>query len=88
MGKVIVGLRVLPASVETNLEEIKNAIKSKIPQYATLGSINEKYIAFGLRALELAVIIPDTAGGSEGLEKIISSIKGVSSVEIIGTGLL
>ncbi|MEW6069967.1 MAG: elongation factor 1-beta [Candidatus Thermoplasmatota archaeon] len=88
MGKVIVGLRVLPESVETNLEELKEAIKSKIPQYATLGSIKEKYIAFGLRALEVAVIIPDTAGGSEEIERAISEIKGVSSVEIVGTGLL
>jgi elongation factor 1-beta len=88
MGKVIVGLKVLPESIETNLEELKEAIKSKIPSYATIGSIKEKYIAFGLKALEIAVIIPDSAGGSEEIERVISGIKGVSSVEVVGTGLL
>lgn len=88
MGKVIVGLRVMPASIETNLEELKRVIKAEVAKTATLGGIREKYIAFGLTALEVTVILPDAAGGSEEIEKTIAEIKGVSSVEVIGTGLL
>lgn len=88
MGKVIVGLKIMPESPDTNLEEIKNKIKAKIPSYATLGGIREKYIAFGLSALDVTVIIPDSAGGSGEIEKLFAEIEGVSSVEVIGTGLL
>ena len=48
----------------------------------------QKYIAFGLKAVDVTVTMPDSAGGSENVENALSKIPGVSSVEVTGTDLL
>lgn len=88
MGEVIVGIKVMPESAETNLEELKEKIKNAIPKNAKLRGLNEKYIAFGLSAIEVVITMADTSGGSENVEQALSKIPGVGSVEVVGTGLL
>ena len=88
MGEVIVGLKVMPESPETNMEKLKNDIKNAIPKVVRLRGMSEKYIAFGLKAIDVTVTMPDSAGGSENVENALSKIPGVSSVEVTGTDLL
>jgi elongation factor 1-beta len=88
MGEVIVGLKVMPESPETDMKKLKNDIKNAIPDGVTLRGLNEKYIAFGLKAVDVTVTMPDSAGGSESVEKALSKIPNVGSVEVTGTGLL
>ena len=83
MAKVLVTLKVLPEDVETDLSAIVEEVRKRLPKDYELLSSGEEPIAFGLKALKLYVAIPEmTAGGTENLEEIVRSIKGVSQVEV------
>lgn len=88
MGEVIVGLKVMPESPETDMEKLKNDIRNAIPEGVKLRGLSEKYIAFGLKAVDVTVTMPDSKGGSEKVESALSKIPNVGSVEVTGTGLL
>ncbi len=45
-------------------------------------------IAFGLKALKVAVIMGDKSGGTEEIEANLAKIPGVESVEVEEVGLL
>jgi elongation factor 1-beta len=75
MGNVAVALRIMPESLETDLEKVKAEISKKIK----LQDSKIEPIAFGLKALKILVIVPDKETGD--LESKIKSVKGVSDVE-------
>ena len=80
MAEVLVYLRVMPASIEVNLEDLEAKIKSAISPE----KIVRKPIAFGIVALELLKVVPDAGGVVDELEQKLKSIKEVGEVEIIG----
>lgn len=80
MGQNAVELTVMPEGIETNLEEIKAEIKSKLAKSKNI-TIEEKDVAFGLKSLSLLVAWSDEEDTDE-IETMISSIKGVSSCRI------
>lgn len=77
MGNVMVTFRVMPESVETDLEKIKTSLLK-------LGSkkVETEPLAFGLNSVKAYFIVPDAEGGSEELEKAVRKIEGVSEAEI------
>jgi elongation factor 1-beta len=80
MGTVAVTLKVMPESPTVDLEKIKSEIRKKIKNVRIKG-IEEKPVAFGLKLLEILLILPDAKGGTDAIEEEIRSIKGVASVE-------
>ncbi|MBI2971365.1 MAG: elongation factor 1-beta [Candidatus Aenigmarchaeota archaeon] len=82
MGTVAVTLQVMPASPDANLERIKEAIRgaASAVQDVKLQSIEEKPIAFGLKALSVLLLMPD-AHGTDAIEKALAAIPDVESVE-------
>ncbi|MEM1689002.1 MAG: elongation factor 1-beta [Candidatus Hadarchaeales archaeon] len=80
MGEVVVILRVMPEDTEVNLAELEKRIREKVKVFA----VEREPIAFGLEALRIATVVEDKEGGTEPLEREISSIPGVASVEVIG----
>jgi elongation factor 1-beta len=88
MGEVAVRMKVMPDSIEVDLSQIKENIKSALPSYARLHAIEEMPIAFGLKALIVVAIMGDRAGGTEELESNIGKIPHVESVEVEEVGLL
>ena len=78
MGDVIGLIRVMPGEVisdekiEKMIEDIKNTVKPP----AKLGKIEVKNIAFGLKGLNVTVLVPDDSGG---LDPIIEQILKVES---------
>jgi translation elongation factor aEF-1 beta len=50
--------------------------------------MQEKDVAFGLRALLALAVVPDEAGASDRIEQALSGIPGVSSVEAIDLTLV
>jgi elongation factor 1-beta len=80
MGSVVAIIRVMPESVDVNLEHLKKAIRSNIP---AVQDIAEEPIAFGLKALKVAAIVGDNEGGTEPLEQALAAIDGVASAETI-----
>jgi len=88
MGEVIALMRVMPGEVidddklQKMIDDIKNVVKSPV----TLGKIEVKNIAFGLKGLNVTVMVPDNAGGLDPVIEIISKIENVDSVEVTDVG--
>lgn len=86
MAKVMVFLRVLPIDVEVDMEVLKNKIQTAIIKLGTgfaLQSYRIEPIAFGLKALRLAVVMPEeTEGGTYVLEETVRNVEGVGEVEV------
>jgi len=80
MGMNIIELSITPESIDTDLESIKQEIKKNLKKAKNV-QIEEKEIAFGLKALRILVALPDNEETDE-VENIISGIKGVSSCKI------
>ena len=80
MGSVAAIMRVMPESPEVNLEELKKALKEKLPG---IQDIREEPIGFGLKAIKFAAIVNDAGGQTDEIEKSLSQIPGVERVETI-----
>jgi len=83
MGKVIVALRVNPDSDSVNLDNLIDDIRAVLPKHYEILRYEKHYIAFGLYGLMLYIAMPeDFEGGTEELERILTSVNGISSIDI------
>jgi elongation factor 1-beta len=80
MGDVAVILRVMPEGTEVDLAKLEQQIRERVKVF----SVEREPIAFGLEALRLVTVVEDKEGGTEPIEREISSIPGVASVEVVG----
>jgi elongation factor 1-beta len=80
---VAASVRVMPTGVEINLEEIKKSVEKIVSKYGKLNSSEIKPIAFGLKSLEVMLLLNDKEGGMDEIEAQMAKIKGVNSVEIL-----
>jgi elongation factor 1-beta len=80
MGSVAVIMRVMPESPEVDLEQLKTALKQKLPG---IQDMKIEPIGFGLKAIKFAAIINDAGGETDALETSLRSIPGVERAEII-----
>jgi len=88
MGEVIGLIRVMPAEVisDEKLQKMIEDIKQVVKPPAKLGRINIKNIAFGLRGLDVTVLIPDGAGGLDPIVEVITKVENVDSAEVTDVG--
>ena len=88
MGEVIGLIRVMPGEVleDDKLEKMKEDIKSVIKPPARLGNIEVKPVAFGLKGLNVTVVVPDDAGGLDPIAEAISQVENVDSAEVTDVG--
>lgn len=82
MGKVIVTARLMPDNPNADLDEIGKAAREVVNKTGEFGRIETKPIAFGLKAVIIYFIVPEKEGGTEEVEKSLSEIPHVQSVEI------
>jgi len=82
MGNVAVTLRIMPESVETDIEKIRNEISKKVD----IKDSKVEPIAFGLKILKILLIMPDK--GVDKLKEDLKTIDGISEVEIESTTLI
>ena len=85
MSDVVATMKIMPESPEVDLEALKEAIETAIPDDAEFHKIDEEPIAFGLVALNLMFIIEDGEGGTESTEEAIANLDNVASIEIVDT---
>ncbi|MCD6403483.1 MAG: elongation factor 1-beta [Candidatus Aenigmarchaeota archaeon] len=79
MGQVIVVFRVMPESIDINLEKLEEEIKTKIsPQ-----KIERMPVAFGLEALKVTKLVEEKEGELERIENELKEIENVSEVDIL-----
>ena len=80
MGSVIVTFKIMPESVETNLDSLEETVKKEInPQ-----RIERVPIAFGLNAIKIVKLVEEKEGEMERVTEKIKSIDGVREVEVLG----
>ena len=86
--KVLLALKVMPESVDTNLEALKQEIRYSLEDIAELKDIKEESIAFGLKALKVLVMVNDEQGISDKVEEVVSKIEGVENAEVESVTLI
>jgi len=82
MGKVFMKLRVMPKDVEVDLEALKEKVEASKPDEVEMADFGIQPIAFGLKALLVAAVMPDKEGIGDRLIEELQKIEDVESVEI------
>ena len=92
MGDVVGLIRIMPTEVleDNQLNKLMDEIKALIKPPAKVGNIEVKNVAFGLKGINLTVVIPDKAGqgGLDPIAEEISKIKLIETAEVTDVGLL
>lgn len=84
MASVVVTLRIMPQSTETDLSELEEKAKKEIVDFCNAKEFKTQIqpIAFGLKSLNIIFVMDESKGSTEKLENKISQIEGVESVEV------
>ena len=84
MATAGIQFKIMPESVDTDLEKLKTEIKTKVESFKSgvFNEAKEEPIAFGLKALIVTMALSENEE-SDAVEKALSEIKGVNSVELI-----
>lgn len=88
MGKVMAVIKVMPDSVERDVNKLMDGLKDSLPRGAELKGMQVKPIAFGLKAIICAVVVSDTEGGTEPVEDAFRKVPGVESVTVESVDLV
>ena len=86
MGKVGMTLRIMPEDATMDMDALREKVTQVVPQGIQVGRMEIVPIAFGLKALKVAVVMEDAS--PDELEEVLASIDGVQSVEIEQLGRL
>ena len=70
----------MPESPDVNLEQLKKALKQKLPG---IQEIREEPIGYGLKALKLVAVVNDSGGETDAVERTLSGVAGVERAEIV-----
>jgi len=80
---VIISLKIMPESPETNLDDLSAKANEKISAFGgKVGKTEQEPVAFGLKSVNIMFSMPEEKGSTEDLEKQISDISGVNSVQV------
>jgi len=83
LGKVYVLLKIYPTDVNVNFDRMIREISNSLPEDVRIVSTAEEPIAFGLKALKMAIIMPEhVEGGTSKIEEAVSKVAEVSQVEV------
>jgi len=84
MATAGIQFKIMPESIETDLEKLKSDIQAKVESFKSgvFSEAKEEPIAFGLKALIITIALSEDEE-SDKVENAIRSIEGISSVELI-----
>ena len=80
----------MPEGPEVDLATVEMRVREIVTgKGAELQAVEVRPFAFGLKAMEMAVTMADSGGGtSDAIEEALGEIEGVQSVEVLEVGLL
>ena len=83
MTRMVVSIKVMPDSIEVDLESLKQKVKEIISaEGGEVGKESLEPVAFGLKALILVFVINEDKG-TDPIENKISELEEVSSAQVI-----
>lgn len=92
MGDVVGLIQIMPTEVldDDQLNQMIEDVKICVKPPAKVGNVEIKPIAFGLKGINLTVVIPDKSGvgGIDPIAEEISKMEKVESAEVKDVGLL
>lgn len=85
MAVVVITIKIMPESPETDLQSLAEEAKARILRYAgkTEYKVEEEPVAFGLKAVKITFTADESKGSTEELEKSINDIESVNSCEVV-----
>ncbi|AKT35858.1 translation elongation factor 1B (aEF-1B) [Pyrobaculum sp. WP30] len=82
-AEVALVYRVLPESVEVDVEKLKNAIINKLSPRYKVDKVEVEEIGFGIKALRFYVRMPESEEySSDEVEELLQSVEGVGGFEL------
>ncbi len=88
MANVVMKIKVMPTGVDVDLDAVAEKVREVAPEKVEIRDVGIQPIAFGLKALIVAAVMPDEGNiGDEFVEKI-RGIEGVESAEVESVELL
>lgn len=83
MADVIVTLKIMPESPESDLAEIEVKATKMISNFGgEVGKSEQQPLAFGLKTLVLMFVMNESKGSTDSLEAEIVTLDGVQSAEV------
>ena len=85
MGKAVVTVKIMPDTVEADIESIEKAALEKIAAFTGNNETKTEIepVAFGLKALKITFVMDEDQGSPESLEQEIQDMDTVMSCETI-----
>ncbi len=78
MADVVVIFKVMPSSVDVNLDNLERKIKETVKP----DGMKREPIAFGLVALRVTKLMPDAGGELDKVENVLRALEDVGEVEV------
>ena len=84
MANVVVSFRIMPKNTSVDLYKLETKVKKEIVHFCNSKEFKTQIepIAFGLKALNIIFVMDESKGSTENLEKKISQLDDVESVEV------
>ena len=84
MASVIITLRIMPESPDSNLKKIEEQVSRLVKEFGgKVGKVEEIPVAFGLKSVNIMFIMDESLGSTEVLEKKATEVPEVNSAEVI-----
>lgn len=81
MADVAITFSVLPEDSDHDMKAIGDSIRKVLEGKCRISNLEEKEIAFGLKKINLEIIVRDDEGEQERVEEILRSVDGVGQVD-------
>lgn len=83
MAQAIVTMKIMPEGPDVDLKKLEELATREIKTFGgDVGKVEIEPVAFGIKSLKLIFVMDEKIGSTEELEKTISGIQYVQSVEV------
>ncbi len=88
MAEVAMTFSVLPEDSDNDVDVLAQNIREILEGKCRVVSISKKELAFGLKSLQLVVIVKDEGGQQDMVEDAVRTIRGIGQIDIEDSSLV